>query len=178
MSKFDGLDKKGSPITLETDSHGPIRKTLIKLSELGYIQNYEERQIGTKRLIIEKLAFANGDIKKKIDMYNMKFQRTEKAIDFEDETLRRAFPGVFGQRGLIARQGYNITRDENGTLQIEYPKKKDRKLVEVTKSAKEETLKDRVKVDISQKEQSEFTKSFLEKQEKEHHSKKDIDLSK
>lgn len=165
MSKFDGLDKNGNPITLETDSHGPIRKTLIKLSELGYIKNYEEKNIGTKRLIVEKLAFANGDVKKRIDMYNMKFQRTEKEIDFEDVELTKAFPGVFGKRGLIARQGYNITRDENGTWQIEYPRKKDKRPIEFNEASRGETVKDRVKVNISPKEQNEFAKDFLKRQE-------------
>lgn len=57
MTKFDAVDKKGRPITLETDSHGIIRKTFQALSELGYLQNYEEKYVKDSSLIMEKLAF-------------------------------------------------------------------------------------------------------------------------
>lgn len=178
LTKFDGLNKNGNPITLETDSHGPIRKAFQTLAELGYLQNYEESHLKQSRLIIPKLAFANTDIRKKVDIYNMKFQRTDKEIDFEDEKLRRMFPMVFAKRGLIAKKGYNITRDENGAYTIEYHKKKDSVKTEEPELPQEETIRDRVKADISEKAQNEFVKEFLGRQESEHNESKNNDLSK
>lgn len=34
MTKFEQVDRRGNPITLETDSHGIIRKTFQALNEL------------------------------------------------------------------------------------------------------------------------------------------------
>lgn len=178
LTKFDGLDKNGNPITLETDSHGPIRKAFQTLAELGYLQNYEESYLKQSRLIAPKLAFANTDIRKKVDIYNMKFQKADREIDFEDEKLRRMFPMVFAKRGLIAKRGYNITKDENGAYTIEYPKKKDSVKDKEPELPKEETIRDRVKSGISEKAQSEFVKEFLERQENEPKKPIDNDLSK
>lgn len=108
MTKFDSVDKKGRPITLETDSHGIVRKTFQALSELGYLQNYEEKYVKDSLLIIEKLAFGNIGIGEKIQMYNMRFQKADKKIDFEDPEFRKRFPMVFSKRGILAKQGYEI----------------------------------------------------------------------
>lgn len=102
MSKFGSLDEKGKPLTLETDTHGMVRKTIQKLTEMGYIQNYSETYLRQSTLLLPKLAFANKDIGKKTDVYNIRFQRTDKPIDLEDENLRRLFPMVFSKRGIIS----------------------------------------------------------------------------
>lgn len=93
MSKFDGRDKQGNPITLETDTHGIVRKTFQTLQRLGYIDHYEETFLKDRRLVGPKLALGNTkDLAEKVPIYNLKFQRTDKPIDFEDEQIRRAFP--------------------------------------------------------------------------------------
>lgn len=168
MTKFDTLGKDGSPITLETDSHGIIRKTFQTLSELGYLQNYEETFLKNSRLILPKLAFGNTKIGKTTPVYNMKFQKTDRAIDFEDPAFRKMFPAVFGKRGVIAKQGYEIAKDEDGKLTINYPKRKEQKQIEDTKTQNIEiprkaSLKESVKANISQEEQAEFSKLFIEK---------------
>ncbi|MCI9366290.1 MAG: hypothetical protein HFJ54_07205 [Clostridia bacterium] len=174
MSKFDGVDKKGNPTTMETDTHGPIRKTLGKLEELGYIKNYNETQIGRKRLIVEKLAFLNGDIKGKTDIYNITFERTDKKVNFEDETLRKAFPAVFSKRGIIVKKGYRIEADENGVLTIEYPKKKDRKKAEVAKTLKDNTIRKELRVEISEEAQRDFSRRFMDNQKEDKGKNKDF----
>lgn len=156
MTKFDSVDKKGRPVTLETDSHGIIRKTFQALSELGYLQNYEETYLRQSSVILPKLAFGNTEIGEKTSIYNMKFQRTGKKIDFDDPEFRKKFPIVFSKRGIIAKQGYEITEDENGVLTINYtPKKEDKRI------PRESTLRQRVKVETSLEEQSAFAQRFM-----------------
>ena len=168
ICKFDVNDRNGNPLTLETDSHGIIRNTFLKLNELGYIQNYEEKHIKDSRLILPKLAFANNDISKKISIYNMKFQRTSKNIDFEDPKFRKMFPMVFSQRGILAKRGYEIVIDEDGIPKIEYNrKKKEKETIEQSKTANlqvQSDIRKEIKVNISLKEQKNNARSFLEKQ--------------
>ena len=71
MSKLGGLDKKGNPVCFETDTHTVVRKTLKKLANAGFLQNYSESNIQhnnknlSKHLILPKLAFGNiKDLKK------------------------------------------------------------------------------------------------------------------
>ena len=104
MTKFDRLDKKGNSVTIETNSHGIIRKTFKRLAELGYLENYQESLKGKSHLILEKITTGNMDIRKQTEMYTMQFQKTDKQIDFEDENFRRLFPAVFGVRGIIAKR--------------------------------------------------------------------------
>jgi len=85
LSKESGFDKKGNPITYETDTHGVVQKTFRKLRDLGYIENYEETFLKNSHLILPKLAFGNTEaLKKKSEVFNIKFQRTDKPIDFSD----------------------------------------------------------------------------------------------
>ncbi len=168
MSKFGNVDEKGRPLLLETDTHGVVRKTLMKLEKLGYIEDYSENLKRSSRLILPKLAFANTDFKEKTDIYNIKFQRTEKPIDLENSELRRMFPGVFGTRGIINSQGYNIKYGENGELVIDYgkgkPKTKEPLMQEQDKSSeqREPSLRERVKADISLEEQRDFVNQVIE----------------
>ena len=168
MSKFGNVDEKGRPLLLETDTHGVVRKTLMKLEKLGYIEDYSENLKRSSRLILPKLAFANTDFKEKTDIYNIKFQRTEKPMDLENSELRRMFPGVFGTRGIINSQGYNIKYGENGELVIDYgkgkPKTKEPLMQEQDKSSeqREPSLRERVKADISLEEQRDFVNQVIE----------------
>lgn len=122
LTKFKPRDKRGREITFETDTHGINQKTFRKLQELGYIKGYEERFLKNTRLILPKLAFGNiSGIKKKVKMYNVKFQLTGKTLNLEDEDLRRYFPMVFGEKnGIIARRGYNFIKEQDGSLTIDY----------------------------------------------------------
>ena len=124
MAKFDSYDKKGKSVTIETDSHGMVRSTLKKLEQLGYLENYEERFLKKTRLILPKLAFANTDFKKDVDIYNIKFQRTDKSFDFADPEFRKMFPIVFSARGLLATKGYSIEMDKDGKPCIVYGENK------------------------------------------------------
>lgn len=184
MSKFGNVDEKGSPLLLETETHGVVRKTLMKLEKLGYIEDYSENLKRSSRLILPKLAFANTDFKEKTDIYNIKFQRTEKPIDLENSELRRMFPGVFGTRGIINSQGYNIKYGENGELVIDYgkgnPKTKEPLMQEQDKSSeqREPSLRERVKADISLEEQRDFVKKVMEEKqigENRDESQKDVE---
>lgn len=177
MSKFDGIDKRGNSQTIETDSHGIIRKTFQTLSENGYIQNYEEKFLKQSHLILPKIAFANGELAKKTDVYNMKFQRTDKPIDFEDEEFRKMFPMVFSKRGLLAKQGYTIEKNEAGVFEINY-KRKDKEPEEINNVQKDETLRERVKVEVSLKKQRQFVEKFMQRQEETGEKKQDEDLEK
>lgn len=177
MSKIDGLDKTKSQVTIETDSHGIIRKTFQTLSEHGYIQNYEEKFLKKSHLILPKVAFANGELGKKTDIYNMKFQRTEKPIDFEDEEFRKMFPMVFSKRGLLEKQGYTIERNEDGVFEINYTRKgKEHKEAKAVR--KNEPLRERIKVELSLNKQRQVVEKFMQKQKGKEKRKEGIDLDK
>lgn len=122
VSKFPSHDKYGNEIVYETDTHGINQKTFRKLQELGYIKDYEESFKKNTRLILPKVAFGNfKELNKMVKIYNIKFSLTGKAVDLEDENLRRYFPMVFGtKKGIIASKGYNFTREEDSSLTIEY----------------------------------------------------------
>lgn len=135
LTKFDRLGKNGEPMTIETDSHGVIRRTFQKLSEQGYLENYQEKFLKKSPLVLPKLAFGNTDLRSQADIYNMRFQKTEKAIDFDNPEFKKLFPMIFTKRGLLAREGYTIERGENGELSINYNTKQRR---EAAKEAKRE----------------------------------------
>ena len=175
MSKFDRTDRKGNPITIETDSHGIVRKTFKKLSELGYIENYQETFKKKSLLLLPKLAFANGNIGDKTDIFNMQFQKSEKVLDFEDENLRRMFPMVFSKRGILETAGYTLESQENGEVSINYNKEKrkaNKKMAkEVARTNEVETqegekqgIKERYKSDLSLEEQKARTEQILRDQ--------------
>ena len=128
LSKFDSKDKNGDSITYETDSHGFVRKTFKALEDLGYIENYEEQYKKDTNLIVPRLAFGNiKDIPNKVQMYNIKFKRTNKPIDLNDEQLIKKFPLIFsGKRGLLAKRNYSFIMESDGKLGINYSTKSDR----------------------------------------------------
>lgn len=171
MSKFGSVDEKGNPLLLETDTHGSVRKTLMKLAKLGYIEIDSETLKKSSRLILPKLAFANTDFKEKTDIYNIKFRRTEKPMDIENSEFKKMFPGVFGTRGIINSQGYKIEYGENGELVIDYGKGKSKTKESLTQEQnksseqREQSLRERVKTDISLEEQRDFVKKVIEERE-------------
>ena len=157
MTKFDAYTNTGNPLTLQTDSHGIVRKTFQKLTELGYLQNYEETYLKETGLLLPKLAFSNFDLKTKTSMYNMRFQRTEKVIDFDDPEFKKMFPMVFAQRGILGKQGYEIQKKENGEFFINY---KNRKPKEPT-TKKSPSIRDTIKEPISLESQRSYVRKFL-----------------
>ncbi len=169
MAKYDSLGKDGKPVTFETDSHGIIRKTFQTLDELGYLQNYEERFLRESRIILPKLAFGNTKINKKVQLYNMKFQRTDEPINFEDPEFRKMFPAVFAKRGILAKQGYEIAKDENGKVTINYKAKKEKAVrgeEEKTESTvpRNKNLGEELDVHISPEQQAEFVRQFMQRE--------------
>lgn len=99
-------------------------------------------------------------IGERVQMYNMKFQKTDKKIDFTDPEFRKRFPIVFSKRGIIAKQGYEILQDENGVLTINYTPKKGNEDRESPRGA---TLRDRTRIETSLEEQREFAQKFMER---------------
>lgn len=166
MTKFDLEDKKGNPITIETDSHGIIRKTFQDLARTGYLQNYEEKYLKNSNLILPKLTFGNTKIQKETEIYNMKFQKTNKEIDFEDPEFKKMFPMVFSKRGILKKQDYKILRDEEGRLTIDYGKRKNKqqtaRIPEITQKD-EPKFREEIKVNKSLEEQQKFAKEFTKK---------------
>ena len=189
LTKFDRLGKNGNPMTIETDSHGVIRKTFQKLSEQGYLANYQESFLKKSHLTLPKLAFGNTDLRSQAEIYNMKFQKSEKAIDFDDPEFKKLFPMVFAKRGLLSREGYTIEKGENGELSINYnkkqrreakreerrAKKRERLVQETTENTQEEkslenqAQKFREELDsgLSLEEQKEYVQTVLENDTKE-----------
>lgn len=120
LSKFEREDKKGNILTYSTVSHGITRKTFKRLTELGYIENYEEEYKKDTRLVLPRLAFGNiKALKEKIQMYNIRFNLSDKELDITDFAFQQSFPTVFGKRGLIQKRGYEIVPDGKGGLTFE-----------------------------------------------------------
>lgn len=160
-------------------------KTFQTLNELGYLQNYEEKFLKESRLILPKLAFGNTKINKKAKIYNMKFQRTDKPIDFENPEFRKMFPAVFAKRGVLAKQGYEIAKDEEGKLSINYKAKKK----EVSKGEDEKTesniqgtrnLREELNTHISQEQQADVVRQFMQRRNNQNieNDKRQTDISK
>lgn len=157
MTKFDAYTNNENPVTIQANSHGIIRKTLQKLAELGYLQNYEETYLKDSHLLLEKLAFGNTDTKAKVPIYNMRFQRTEKAIDFDDPEFQKMFPMIFAKRGILGKQGYEIQKKENGEIYINYSNRTPKIHTEKTAPS----IKDTVKSPISLEAQRNHVQLFL-----------------
>ena len=159
MTKIDTIINKGNPITIQTSSHGIVRKTFQKLVALGYLQNYEETYLKDSHLLLEKLAFGNTDTKAKVPIYTMRFQRTEKPIDFDDPEFQKMFPMVFAKRGILGKQGYEIQKKENGEIYINYNNKTPK--IHFTK--KEPSIRDTVKYPINLEAQRKHVQVFFSK---------------
>lgn len=164
MTKFDAKDKNGDLQTIETDSHGIIRNTFQKLSELGYLQNYNEKYLRDSKLILPKLAFANGQINKNVPIYNMTFQRTDKPIDFDDPEFRKMFPMVFSKRGILAKRGYTIKKDAEGRLEIDYGKGKKIEKTPTIPTRRTSNFREEIRVEESLESQKEKIEQFMQEQ--------------
>lgn len=158
ISKFDNKDRRGKPITLRTESHGVIVKTLKALSEAGYLQNFEEHSVKNKRVILPKLAFSNLGVNNKVPIHDMSFQISDKTMDFDDEEFKKMFPMVFAKRGILASKGYRIVKDANSKIQVERSKDMGK-----SKKSLMRDFKDRLSAGISQRKQNEFAKEIEEK---------------
>ncbi len=172
LTKFDRLGSDGQPMTIETDSHGIVRSTFKDLSNMGYIDNYTEQMGKRSHLILPKLAFGNLNFGKTSQIYHMKFQKSEKLIDFEDEEFKKIFPNVFGKDGLVTSRGYTFSRGENGQIVINYNTKERRKaknqigdisnqIPEKTSKQAREQFLEGINVGISQEKQKENVQEIL-----------------
>lgn len=125
MSKFNKMNKKSQINNFSTVSHGITRKTFKKLAKLGYIENYEEEYKKDSNLLLPKLLFGNFKaLKDKVQMYDIKFNLTDKPLDLSDKNLQKVFPAVFGSKGVIQKYGYQIINDgEEPGFKIQYPEK-------------------------------------------------------
>lgn len=122
LSKMPYLDENGVPFSFETDSHGVIRKSLMNLQKLGYIQNYQESFLKNSHLIAPKLAVGNfKGIKDTVEMYHINFDRTDKPIDLYDKNLQKSFPLVFSKKsGLFAKNIFDLIKNDDGSFSVDY----------------------------------------------------------
>ena len=122
LSKMPYLDENGVPFSFETDSHGVIRKSLMNLQKLGYIQNYQESFLKNSHLIAPKLAVGNfKGIKDTVEMYHINFDRTDKPIDLYDKNLQKSFPLVFSKKsGLFVKNNFDLIKNDDGSFSVDY----------------------------------------------------------
>ena len=122
LSKMPYLDENGVPFSFETDSHGVIRKSLMNLQKLGYIQNYQASFLKNSHLIAPKLAVGNfKGIKDTVEMYHINFDRTDKPIDLYDKNLQKSFPLVFSKKsGLFAKNNFDLIKNDDGSFSVDY----------------------------------------------------------
>lgn len=117
ISKFQREDKYGNILKYSTYSHSITRKIFKKLANLGYVENYHEEYRRDSRLIVPKIAFGNiKALNETVQMYDISFNKSDKEINITDPELQKAFPIVFGRRGLIQKRGYEIIPDGKGGL--------------------------------------------------------------
>lgn len=173
MSKLNEFDKNGNSICFETDTHTVVRKTLKKLANAGFLENYSESNIQhnnknlSKHLILPKLAFGNiKDLKNKVEMYNVKFQLGNK-IDINDSKLKELFPLVFSTKnGLLSKYNYDIIQHSDGSLSIDYNANKPfidkQQSVFEKKNSFRESLQ---KGTPTLQKQKDFSKNFNERQQ-------------
>lgn len=164
VSKMPYLDKNGVPLSFETDSHGVIRKSLMNLQKLGYIQNYQESFLKDSHLIVPKLAIGNFKaIKDTVQLYHINFNRTDKPIDFHDKNLQKAFPLVFSKKsGLLAKNNFDLIKNDDGSFSIDY--NSDRSFIQNEPSTKNSKfLSDIQNNTPSYEKQAEISKNFLDK---------------
>lgn len=122
LSKMPYLDENGVPFSFETDSHGVIRKSLMNLQKLGYIQNYQESFLKNSHLIAPKLAVGNfKGIKDTVEMYHINFDRTDKPIDLYDKNSQKSFPLVFSKKsGLFVKNNFDLIKNDDGSFSVDY----------------------------------------------------------
>ncbi len=164
VSKMPYLDKNGVPLSFETDSHGVIRKSLMNLQKLGYIQNYQESFLKDSHLIVPKLAIGNfKGIKDTVQLYHINFNRTDKPIDFHDKNLQKAFPLVFSKKsGLLAKNNFDLIKNDDGSFSIDY--NSDRSFIQNEPSAKNSNFLSNIQNSTpSYEKQAEISKNFLDK---------------
>lgn len=167
VSKMPYLDKNGVPLSFETDSHGVIRKSLMNLQKLGYIQNYQESFLKDSHLIVPKLAIGNfKGIKDTVQLYHINFNRTDKPIDFHDKNLQKAFPLVFSEKsGLLAKNNFDLIKNDDGSFSIDY--NSDRSFIQNEPSAKNSKFLSDIQSNTpSYEKQAEISKNFLDKHNK------------
>lgn len=164
LSKMPYLDENGVPFSFETDSHGVIRKSLMNLQKLGYIQNYQESFLKNSHLIAPKLAVGNfKGIKDTVEMYHINFDKTDKPIDFYDKNLQKYFPLVFSKKsGLLAKNNFDLIKNDDGSFSVDY--NSEHSFIQPESSVKNSDFLTELKENTpSYEKQSEISKDFINK---------------
>ena len=163
MSKFQREDKKGNLLKYSTYSHGITRKIFKKLADLGYVENYQEEYKRDSKLIVPKLAFGNiKGLKETVQMYDISFNKSDKKLDITDPELQKAFPIIFGRRGLIQKYGYEIVPDGEGGLSYKIDKSMKTSKQTTSETKKRNHLEDDLRGDgvPTYREQANYSKRF------------------
>lgn len=164
LSKMPYLDENGVPFSFETDSHGVIRKSLMNLQKLGYIQNYQESFLKNSHLIAPKLAVGNfKGIKDTVEMYHINFDRTDKPIDLYDKNLQKSFPLVFSKKsGLFAKNNFDLIKNDDGSFSVDY--NSDHGFIQPEPSVKNSNFLSDIQSNTpSYEKQAEIAKNFVDK---------------
>lgn len=164
LSKMPYLDENGVPFSFETDSHGVIRKSLMNLQKLGYIQNYQESFLKNSHLIAPKLAVGNfKGIKDTVEMYHINFDRTDKPIDLYDKNLQKSFPLVFSKKsGLFVKNNFDLIKNDDGSFSVDY--NSDHSFIQPEPSVKNSNFLSDIQSNTpSYEKQAEIAKNFVDK---------------
>lgn len=189
LSKINSLPENLRFKRIETDTHSIVSSTFKKLNSLGVISDLSVKPktnlLGkTKKSshFIAKLAIGNANPK---DLFINK-ESVEKVsfslangININDKKLRETFPFIFGKEGskthigILAKYGWKIIDNPDGSLSIDYGSKlknkaKETLLLEASSHNKEhnnfvESLKEN---NLTLDKQAEFSKDFIEREEK------------
>lgn len=189
LSKINSLPENLRFKRIETDTHDIVSSTFRKLSNLGIINDLtiepETNLFGKQKRsshFIEKLAIGNVHPKdlfiNKEDIEKVSFLLANE-VNINDKKLRETFPFVFGKEGskthigILAKYGWKIINNPDGSLSIDYGSKaknkgKETLLLEASSHNKEhndfvESLKEN---NLTLDKQAEFSKDFIEREEK------------
>lgn len=189
LSKINSLPENLRFKRIETDTHGIVSSAFRKLNNLGIITDLtiepKTNLFGKQKRsshFIEKLAIGNVHPKdlfiNKEDIEKVSFLLANE-VDINDKKLRETFPFVFGKEGskthigILAKYGWKIINNPDGSLSIDYGSKaknkgKETLLLEASSHNKEhndfvESLKEN---NLTLDKQAEFSKDFIEREEK------------
>lgn len=189
LSKINSLPENLRFKRIETNTHGIVSSTFRKLCNLGIINDLtiepETNLFGKQKRsshFIEKLAIGNANPKdlfiNKENIEKVSFSLANE-VDINDKKLRETFPFVFGKEGskthigILAKYGWKIINNPDGSLSIDYGSKVKNKgtetlLLENPSHNKEhndfiESLKEN---NLTLDKQSKFSKDFIERENK------------
>lgn len=189
LSKINSLPENLKGKRIETDTHGIVSSTFKKLNDLGIISDLsvepKTNLLGKQKKsshLIEKLAIGNVNPKNlfinKENIEKVSFSLANE-VNINDKKLKETFPFVFGKEGskkhigILAKYGWKIINNPDGSLSIDYGSKKKNRgeetlLLEAPSHNNEhdnfiQSLKDN---NLTLDKQAEFSKDFREKDNK------------